>query len=73
MGTFVMAKAECPDCGALNGVELLRKKEPIACFYVKCKNCGRESAKHVKPEDAIRDWNHLEGSYGDDEKADEGD
>ena len=35
---------------------LEKKKAPILCWYVKCWNCGRESAKHVDPQEAIKDW-----------------
>lgn len=59
MGTFVMVKDACPDCGETARVELLHKKEPILCWYVKCGRCGRETAKHREAEHAVRDWNGL--------------
>ena len=37
--------------------EMHRKAEPILCYYVRCPNCGRESAKHRREADAMRDWN----------------
>lgn len=70
MGTFVMMKASCLTCGAVNNIELLRKHEPILCYYVKCKFCGRESAKHTTPEEAIRDWNHQEAEHEETERSD---
>lgn len=49
-------KDACPACGDIMKVSLERKKSPVLCYYVKCGNCGRESAKHIEPEEAIRDW-----------------
>lgn len=49
-------KDACPECGEVLKVQLEKKKAPIQCWYVKCWNCGRESAKHVDPQEAIRDW-----------------
>lgn len=49
-------KDACPKCGEVLGVTLERKKAPILCFYVRCGRCGRESAKHIEAEDAIKDW-----------------
>ena len=48
----------CPVCGEIMKVQLERKKAPILCFYVKCWNCGRETAKHIDAQEAIRDWRH---------------
>ena len=49
-------KDACPECGEVMNVQLEKKKVPILCWYVKCWNCGRESAKHVDPQEAIKDW-----------------
>ena len=49
-------KDACPKCGEIEKVQLERKKAPILCFYVKCYGCGRESAKHIEAEEAIKDW-----------------
>lgn len=48
--------APCPTCGARD-IELRSKSSPILCYYVHCCNCGRETAKHRKEEDANREWN----------------
>lgn len=49
-------KDACPACGEILKVRLERKAEPIPCCFVRCGRCGRESAKHISPEEAIRDW-----------------
>ena len=49
-------KDACPECGEVLRVTLERKKARILCFYVKCGNCGRESAKHIDAQDAIKEW-----------------
>lgn len=62
MGQVMMVKRQCV-CGAWDEIRLEQKKDPIRCYFVRCPRCGRETAKHIKAEDAIRDWNHMEDHH----------
>lgn len=48
--------APCPGCQG-RSAQICRKAAPILCYYVRCLRCGRETAKHRKECDAVRDWN----------------
>lgn len=48
--------APCLGCGG-KSAQVCRKAAPILCYYVRCLRCGRETAKHRKECDAVRDWN----------------
>lgn len=65
MGQILMVKRRCV-CGELENVELLSGYIPVGkmfgkkFYYVSCSGCGRKTAKHTGPEEAIREWNHME-------------
>lgn len=51
---------ECT-CGKRDGVEVQEGKAAFTRYFcVACKDCGRKTAKHTGPEEAIREWNHME-------------
>ena len=64
MGMYMMFKKACT-CGEIDELELCAKSEPKLCYFVRCPRCGRMSAKHREPEEAVKDWNHMEDmQYG---------
>ena len=52
-------KAGC-SCGATrDDVELKAGRSRMIRFWqVRCARCGRETAKHMRPDGALREWNH---------------
>ena len=71
MGMALMLKRQCV-CGEHEGVELIEGNSAYSHFWqVKCKRCGKVTAKHMDAEGAIRDWNHMEErDSGSNEQAD---
>lgn len=64
VGMYMMVKKACT-CGEIDELELCAKSEPKLCYFVRCPRCGRTSAKHREPEEAVKDWNHMEDmQYG---------
>ena len=60
MGQIMMLKRKCV-CGEWDRVALIKgKTAKVPFWYVKCPRCGRETAKHTGPEEAVREWNHME-------------
>ena len=59
VGMYMMVKKACT-CGEIDELELCAKSEPKLCYFVRCPRCGRTSAKHREPEEAVKDWNHME-------------
>lgn len=61
MGQVMMVKRRCV-CGEWDNVTLVTGNVPFGkkFYYVKCPGCGRETAKHTGPEEAVREWNHME-------------
>ena len=65
MGQVMMLKRQCV-CGEWDNVTPIKgKTAKVPFWYVKCPGCGRETAKHTGPEEAVREWNHMEDiQYG---------
>jgi hypothetical protein len=73
VGAVLMLKRQCV-CGEHEGVELMEGESAFRSYWiVKCTRCGKVTAKHMDPEGAIRDWNHMEDrESGHSEEADRG-
>ena len=73
MGTIMMVKAPCIQCGEQDRVELKSGRAAVKYWFVRCPVCGMITAKHRTAEGAVREWNHLEelknDKYGEGEES----